>query len=278
LFSLGIHDIPLLEQLRTPKSNGDQSPENEPPSEGWVACTTDEIISTKKHLYDIIVEIPHSYDAPSAKRKSPTIRTSDGTHIKASQRDMWRYRLLHHELWKYRHGAAELNGDADTDDQTGLLPQSNMAEAEDDFNESFDDKSIEPMTWSRLAYLGFMWWASAGEKDAYTTEEREQDREILGDLSDFQDSLHTAIIAYFHRSTTALFTNLAGLIEAADDEADEEDAVLTIDRDDMSRIGLDTWSETDKAFVQELLWRYFGRRAEVHGANLDCCGVRIPVF
>lgn len=277
MFSLGIHDIPFLEDLRKAESNGESSPESELP-QGWVACTTDEIIVTKKQLYDIIVEIPQTYDVPPDRRHWPTIKTADGTQIKASQRDVWRYRLLHHELWKYRHQTSSANGDAEADDETGLLARSDAAEAEDDFNESYDDKIVEPMTWSRLAYLGFMWWASAGEKDAYTTEERESDREILGDLSDFRDGVHTAIIAYFHRSTAALFTNLAGLIEAADDEDGEDGEALAISRDDMSRIGLDTWSEADKAFVQELLWMYFGRRAEVHGANIDCCGLRIPVF
>jgi len=135
------------------------------------------------------------------------------------------------------------------------------------------------MTWSRLAYLGFMWWASAGERDAYTTEERETDRQLLGDLSDYQDGIHTAIIAAFHRWTSALFTGLAGMIEAADDDAGTEDGdLLVVDRDDMARLGLDTWSEMDKAFIQEVVWMYFGRRVDVHGAALDCCGVKVPVF
>ena len=230
-------------------------------------------------MYDVIVEIPPTYDAPAEKKHWPTIRTSDGTQIKASQRDVWRYRLLHHELWKYRNQTTAVNGDEDADDETGLLAKADASEAEDDFNESYDDKVVEPMSWSRFAYLGFMWWASAGEKDAYTTEEHDRDREILGDLSDFQDGLHTAIIAYFHRTTSALFTQAAGLIEAADDDEDgEEGEALVISKDDISRIGLDTWSEADKVFIQELLWTYFGRRAEVHGASLECCGVRIPVF
>jgi hypothetical protein len=244
-----------------------------------VACTTDEIIATKKQLYDIIVEIPHSYEEAPQKKQWPTIRTADGTQVKASQRDVRRYKMLHHELWKYQHGASGANGDAEADDDTRPLTRSESGEAEDDFNEAYDDSVVEPMTWSRLAYLGFMWWASAGEQDAYTTEERETDRELLGDLSDYEDGIHTAVIAAFHRWTSTLFTNLAGMVEAADEDDEQSDAeALVVDRDDISRIGLDTWSEADKAFIQELLWMYFGRRANVHGAALDCCGVRIPVF
>ena len=231
-----------------------RSPENEAYSQGWVACTTDEIIATKKHLYDIIVEISHSYDAPPQKRQWPTIRTSDGNLVKASQRDLRRYRLLHQELWKYQNALSDVNGDAAADEDTEPLIHRAPGGAEDDFNDTYDDKGVEPMTWSRLAYNGFMWWASAGETDAYTTQERETDREMLGDLSDFEDDIHTAIIAAFHRSTSALFSDLAGLIEAAgEDEDGEEGDPLIVDRDDISRIGLDTWSDADKAFIQELV-------------------------
>ncbi|KAF2120313.1 hypothetical protein BDV96DRAFT_595865 [Lophiotrema nucula] len=276
LFSLGIHDIPLLEQLKS--SNNNQS-DGELPAQGWAACTTDEIIATKAQLYDIIVEIPHSYDADPDKRKWPSIKTSDGTRIRASQRDVQRFRLLQHELRKYDRYSDEANGDTEDGDDIALLSRSRSFEDDSSENESYDDTVAEPMTWSRLAYLGFMWWATAGEEKAYGSAERERDRELLGDLSDFQENgLHTAIIAYFHRSTSSLITNLAGIIEAADDEDDVDEQVLDIGRDDMSRIGLDTWSETDKAFLQEFLWIYFGRRAEVHGASLECCGVRIPVF
>jgi hypothetical protein len=278
LFSLGIHDIPFLEKLRKPESNGRPSSDYEPPAQGWVACTTDEIIATKTKLYDIIVEIPTSSHEAPEKRRWPTIRTSDGMHIRASQRDLGRCRLLHNELWKYKHGAVKADGDAEPDEEESLLPHNDSSAVDDDFNETYDDKTVEPMTWTRYTYLGFMWWASAGEQDAYTTAERERDGEILGDLSDYQDGLHTAIIAYFHRTTLALIRNLAELVEAADDDDGESGEVLAVSRDDISRIGLDTWSETDKAFIQEFLSMYFGRTAEVHGAKLECCGVRIPVF
>jgi hypothetical protein len=280
LFSVGVHDIPLLEKLGPNGDGGTISSENEPSSRGWVACTTDEIIATKSKLYDVIVEMPPSYDAPRAERRWPTIKTSDGALVKASQRDVWRYKLLHHELWKYRNNSSEemTNTESD-DDQTALLGRSESSEAEADFNEQFDDAVVEPTTWSRLAYSGFMWWASAGETNAYITKEREKDREVLGDISNHADGLHTAIIAYFHRGTSLLINNLSKIVEDTEnDGADDDEESMTITKDDISRIGLDTWSEADKAFVQEFLWMYFGRRAEVDGANLECCGLRIPIF
>ncbi|KAF2183655.1 hypothetical protein K469DRAFT_710457 [Zopfia rhizophila CBS 207.26] len=302
LFSIGIHDIPFLEQLRSGPDDGSQSIQNDASSQGWVACTTDEILGTKTQLYDVIVTIPPAYDAAPSKRAWPTIRTSDGSLIRASQRDVWRYKLLRHELWKHRHGNYSFDSDANSDEHAALLAQDDV-EALDNLNEVYDDKVVEPMTWSQLAYSGFMWWASAGEKDAYISEIRDRDREVLGDLSDFlptsinipshsqngttdiglaphevvQAGLHTAIIAYFHRLTSLMITGLAEMVEAADEEdidGGELDALM-VGRDDVSRIGLDGWSALDQTFIEEVLWVYFGRRAIVKGVSLECCGVRI---
>ncbi|KAF2714932.1 hypothetical protein K504DRAFT_445856 [Pleomassaria siparia CBS 279.74] len=287
LFSVGVHDITLLEKLGSLGNGGEISHENEVPSQGWVACTTDEIIATKSKLYDIIVEMPPSTDAPPAEKRWPTIKTSDGVPVKASQRDVSRYRLLHHQLWKYRHNSEEGEdeneiGELD-DDQMALLAHPESNEVDEDFSEQYDEAGVESTTWSRLAYSGFMWWASAGETDAYMTKERERDREVLGDISNYEEGLHTAIIAYFHRATSVLINNLNSMIEGSDDENaddddDDDEYALKISRDDISGVGLDTWSEADRAFVQEFIWMYFGRRAEIDGANLECCGIRIPIL
>ncbi|EDU43592.1 conserved hypothetical protein [Pyrenophora tritici-repentis Pt-1C-BFP] len=231
LFSLGVHDIPYLEDLRNPK-HGAHTPDADA-SEGWVACTTDEIIVTKTQLYDIIVELPHTYDAPAQERRWPRIRTSDGSLIKASQRDVARYKLLHKELFKQRTRSQtphEPYADEDSDDAAPLLSRDEVdtKRADDEFNEAYDDTVVEPMTWSRLAYMGYMWWASAGEKDAFTTAEQETDRELIGDLSDYSQSVETAIIAYFHRQSSLLIQSLSQIVEADQqgerDEDEDEDA------------------------------------------------------
>ncbi|KAF2274762.1 uncharacterized protein EI97DRAFT_476831 [Westerdykella ornata] len=276
LFCLGTHDIPLIEKLQR-EDQGQHPHSIEFPSPGWVSCSTDEIMAAKRQLYDVIVEIPHSYDAPPEQRRWPTIRTSDGTQVKASQRDVQRYKLLHHELWKYRHNVSDATGESGLEDDTRPLVRKDSEEAEEEFNETYDESAVEPMTWSRLAYLGFMWWASAGERDAYTTEERETDRELLGHLSDYQDGIHTAVIAAFHRWTVILFKHVARLLDAAESERGSPISELVIDREELSKMGLDTWSETDRVFIQDLVWLYFGVRADVQGAALECCGVRIPV-
>lgn len=285
LFSVGVHDIPLLERLRNPKDGG-HTPDLEP-SEGWVACTTDEIIVTKTQLYDIIVELPPTYDAPPQERRWPRIRTSDGSLIKASQRDVARYKLLHKELFKQRNRSEtspEPYTDEENDDAAPLLSRDEVdtKRADDDFSEAYDDTAVEPTTWSRLAYMGYMWWASAGERDAYTTAERETDRELIGDLSAYSQSLETAIIAYFHRQSSLLIRSLSQIIEedtqGEREEDDNDSDAVVVDRDDLSRMGLDTWSEADRAFVQEFGSLYFGRTIGVKGSEVECCGLRVPIF
>ncbi len=65
--------------------------------------------------------------------------------------------------------------------------------------------------------------------------------------------------------------------EMLEREGEEGDA-LWIERDDLSRMGLDTWSEADRAYVQEFGSLYFGRRVEIRGNEVDCCGLRVPLL
>ncbi|KAL1598655.1 hypothetical protein SLS60_007795 [Paraconiothyrium brasiliense] len=281
LFSIGVHDIPELEQLQTQKENGAAEVGEDSRSQGWVACTTDEIITTKKKLFDIVVKMPATCDAPPQKKVWPIMKTSDGTQIKASQRDLRRWKMLQVELRKHRRSSSEHYADEDddgnVDDQAALLRPKGSSDAEDDLN--VDDSIIEPTTWPQLAYSGFMWWASAGEQHLYTTAERDRDRDLLGDLSDYADALPTAIIAYFHRSTTQLIQNLNSIIERSDDEeTEEDDGTLLVDRGDVSRMGLDTWSEADRAFLSEFSWMWYGRMVDLSYRRHRCCGVRIPIF
>jgi hypothetical protein len=281
---VGVHDIPSLE---APTHDG-HTPGNES-AEGWAACTTDEIIATKAKLYDIIVELPQPHDSTPQQRHWPRIRTSDGSLIKASQRDVARYKLLHRELFKHcsrsqsepytdeDEHAHEGEEEGEEEEEAAPLISSDEVDAkraDDDYNEAYDDSVVEPMSWSRLAYSGFMWWASAGERDAYSTAERDGDRELIGDLAEYSQSVETAVIAYFHRQSSVLVQTLSQLIE----NDDEDGETLVIARTELSQLGLDTWSEADRAFVQEFGTMYFGRGVEVRGNEVDCCGLRVPVF
>jgi hypothetical protein len=104
--------------------------------------------------------------------------------------------------------------------------------------------------------------------------------------------LQTAVVKYFHRQSSMLVQTLAEMMDGDDDSAhspkdngdgddeddDDEGSPLYLDRDDLSRMGLDTWSEADRAFAHEFGMLYFGRGVEVRGNEAHCCGLRVPVF
>lgn len=315
LFTIGVHDIPNLQDEAKKHEEAKDSNyflDGGAWTPGWAACTTDEVLSIKSNLYDMIVELPAQLESPQQEKRWPRIRTSTGKELKATQRDMRRFRILHSELRKtQRHSidvprhdersGADSDDDSDVDDDQVALLSRSRTESESSDDDIYADNLVEAPSWTALAYSGFMWWASAGERDSSAAEEADSDRALLGDLSDFMtaslrggsdDAMaqtwyqgagapHTAIIAYFHRLTAEIFSTLGDLVDAADDEEDGDDDVegeersVVVHSEDTSRMGLDVWSESDKAFVKEVLAMYFGRTAEVHGASIECCGIKI---
>ncbi|KAF2085460.1 hypothetical protein K490DRAFT_75097 [Saccharata proteae CBS 121410] len=334
LFAIGVHDIPFLQEdankynAEPPVTAEDSDSEPEDWSPGWAACTTDGILASKSNLYDVIVELPAAQEHTPQTRRWPKAKHADGTEIKATQRDLRRFRILHHELKKMHRRtqidqedspestAEPYHDDEDENDSSPLLSPQDRNES----NNTTDDEEldtnalVEPMTWSALAYTGFMWWASAGERDSTLSEEADRDRALLGDMSDFiamsphpqprdtnantnsginavEDATmaqswyagaaapHTALIAYFHRLTGEMFNTLADVVEGVDEavEAGEGvvDDMVRVHGEDVTRMGLDVWSEADRAFVRDVLELYWGRRAEVHGASVECCGIKI---
>ncbi|KAL9020121.1 MAG: hypothetical protein Q9185_002651 [Variospora sp. 1 TL-2023] len=107
-----------------------------------------------------------------------------------------------------------------------------------------------------------------------------------------------AVIGYFHRLTVLILGTLSEVVDAQDrdgdfsgsedgsggglngrqggeEEEEEEEEVVEINGDDMTKMGLDVWSESDRAFVEELVDFYWGRKARVQGGRVECCGVRV---
>ncbi|MCJ1397541.1 hypothetical protein MMC11_000735 [Xylographa trunciseda] len=323
LFSVGVHDIDTL----TESYRLSQLPKNElavdEPGYGWVACTTDNVLGAKSSLYDVLVTIPPSYSKQAKEKVWPKLQNAIGAEMKASQRDLRRYRTLKQEIRRTRsrsRAASPFNprrrnddDNDDDDDQTTLLPIENTQETFDDSSSTSDEKLIEPLSWSTLAYSSFMWWASAGEKRADLEEESEHDASLFRDFSDYSGSASArprsrrrsspgpnlmqalmtdgspaapemGIIAYFHRLTALILGVLAHLVDLGDDGiapdgrtegTDDKDDVVFVDGEDMTRMGLDVWSEGDRRFVEELLEFYWGRKSEIQGGRVECCGVRI---
>lgn len=291
LFSVGIHDIPFL------KSQED--------SNGWIACTTDDILAEKKDLYDLVVQLPSSQ--PAAQKTWPKLKTSDGKIVKASQRDLRRWTLLRRELRRLRrqmvgtYSDEPLRESLSESDLRPLLQRSKSSTSlyeNTGLQERDEAEATEPSTWTSLAYKGFMWWASAGEASAWESDEMKADEELLFDMPDvgglfpeatssgkteveremeYSRAAATLLVAYFRRVTEGVLRPMSAIVEEADDNTEEgiQEEEIQINGEDVSAMGLDSWSEVDKGFVRDMMKVWFDRDAVVADQGVRVCGVRI---
>lgn len=340
LFSVGIHDIDDLSRKNYSKDPTDD------PEYGWVACSTDDVLTVKTDIYDILINFPPSYSKQAREKTWPRMKNAASQELKASQRDFRRYRTLRRSIQRQfpsirspspynnrRRNSKDtavdtVDDDNDTEQAALLGPLANTHETFDDASSTTDEQLIEPLSWSALAYNSFIWWASAGERRAGLEEEVERDAAMFRDFnSSYADTPERprssgnvmttstniaasglltdgssaapemAIIAYFHRLTATILGTLAQLVERSEesgegseeaqqaddvgggDGAEAKDGVnrppVFVGGEDMVRMGLDVWSDADKKFVEELLDLYWGRKADVQGGHIECCGVRI---
>ncbi|RPB13151.1 hypothetical protein P167DRAFT_564667 [Morchella conica CCBAS932] len=226
----------------------------------WVACTTDEILHMKTALYDLIITLPPSHNAAAW----PKLETSAGAPVLATQRDLVRYRGL--KRW--------LGGGSEDDEDSGRREES----------------VCEPLSWREIAYTGFLWWASAGEKRGEgdgdegrrpLLGEEESESESDGDGDGDRDGgeeegapqkkeaggcLEAEVVGYFQGVTDALLAGIAEVVEDA-----EEGEVVVFGCEEVERLGLDK-GETDAAFVKAVCERYFGREARVEVEGWSCLG------
>lgn len=308
LFNVGIQDIPLLE--RPKESEGEIQ-------DGWIACTTDDVLATKPELFDLLVVLPppHSKDAtskvyPKLIPSSPEMsRKIPKTTTRATQRDARRFIGLRTHLKQFTVLSAPPAEEAAVDEES----QSVSSSAESTLSRT---SIVEPESWSSIVYTSLLWWASAGEKrsgpDEDEDEEADQDAQLLGDGED-SSSVELAIVSYFHRLTNAVFGTVSNAIAKADSEElweragadtendepgpEEEEATAVIDgeanddqallagtensaaveitQEDLTSMGLDIWSTSDRAFVEDLLRMWWGREVNVKGGRIECCGVQI---
>ena len=291
LFNVGIHDIPYLsEQKRKAR---------------WLACTTDDILREKHQLYDILVSLPT--DNNSTRTTWPRIHTAEGTQLKATQRDLRRYRLLradldHERTPEHRYRDHPNNEDNESEIASLIRAPTEALLHEVKQTQPGESELVEPASWAAMAYNGIMWWASAGEMEAWETEELRTDRELLEEIPDSEDLLRhisspssadddnleqlamrrasaiaTVMNAYFHRLTAQILQSLADIVEEADDETEEgiAESVMSISADDIRAMGLDSWSSADREFAKEAMGVYFGREAKIEEGGRRICGVKI---
>lgn len=275
-----------------------------------MACTTDDILGEKKKLYDLLVEMPSPNAAPG--HTWPKLRTPEGELVKATQRDLRRYNSLRKELRRierstsahrqYRDTDSESLDGSQEDDVPLIQPEKQLLEDDSDVLQAAETEIVQPESWSSVAYKSFMWWASAGEMDAWEADEAMVDQALLQDLPDLNniavsgheaddggtaeddvdltESAHrvaTILVAYFHRVTEAILQTMADNIEHADDDTEEgyEEDPIEVSNDDMRRMGVDPWNAGDRQFVQDVISIYFKREACLEDNSLNMCGLRL---
>ncbi|KAM0091745.1 hypothetical protein ACP6JD_004877 [Aspergillus fumigatus] len=334
LFNIGIHDIPYISLFVNVSAKTE-------PDAAWIACSTDSVLSMKSELFDVLVTLPAPHTRNAAQKVFPKIsvlpnrsaqhNASQAIYLKATQRDARRYTILRKGLHHISHDNTASGEDEDSD-------------AASTYSSS---PVVEPLSWTRLAYTSFIWWASAGEKRDGLTEEEEEERQIEQDTrllasleaiptppsgslgrhsmqaEDASQPPEIALVSYFRRLTTQLFVTLSDVIARQDgrdgeqdadigapyedesEEADaepsisvgrevsqgddsrrpllpsgaksspEDDELVTITSEDMTEMGLDVWSASDRIFVEELVRSWWGRKAYVDTARIKCCGISI---
>lgn len=313
LFSIGINDIASLEDLaraHSTRNSGQLSVDDASADsfvQGWIACTTDSVLVSKRSLYDIAAHIPSSQSERAAKKVWPHLEAHNELKMKSTQRDLRRHVALRRGILtllrsKDEESVYSVDNELDSEDHHSLL--SKRPRAVNDVSD-FDDSLVEPLSWSALACSSFIWWASAGKRWEYLDGEVEADKSLLdgfnrlapmnstraraetdadGDeeMTDLYATIpELAIIAYFHRLTAQTLRTIADMIETAGIRhtpgaaISNDKSVLFVSSADLSRLGLDIWSASDVSFVKELVTEYFGIEAEVQSASIECCGLRI---
>lgn len=222
LFTIGVHDIPFLvaDNANTTSKRPAPVPEQQPSllgasSPGWIACTTDSILAIKDDLWDVLITMPPTHASQAREIVWPTVESPKGVPVKATQRDLRRFRTLRAGLRRLTTATSSAvadddennnnnNGNAEnhpTSSTNGTEPRppnrrrsrlsmssmktTNFLPDGDDSALLADaaDKIVEPATWASLAYSGFMWWASAGEqRRSDEAEEAAHDHGLLADL------------------------------------------------------------------------------------------------
>ena len=234
------------------REQGESAIEDDEAGSGWIACTTDSILAMKDTLWDMLITMPPEHTANAQERVWPVVECPRGKPVKATQRDLRRFNALRAGLTRLAASASVPRPDSPGSDvegprvSTSHSNTSPLQVADDSF-----DKVTEPLSWTALAYNGYMWWASAGEQlRSEEQEESAQDAALLADLtptpqtpisipahsSTLADSLSSlaarrtsasptdadarlelATIAYFHRLTTQMLSILSDIVDSTDE-------------------------------------------------------------
>jgi hypothetical protein len=233
-----VQDIPELSA--THRNDVTESTAHSRPS--WIACTTDDVLATKPELFDMLVVLPPTHAQNVARRVYPKLvestpslsRNFTSIGLKATQRDARRYQTLRAGLRSMRSSKPVLDAGAVTDDEDAY---SIVSQASSTLSRT---SVVEPVSWSLVAYTSLVWWASAGEKRSGPNEEeeeaeQEQDRSLLMTDNNFMEAVtpghsdqdlpqEIALVSYFQRLTSLIFTTVSDAISRQDGEGVRRDS------------------------------------------------------
>lgn len=198
LFTIGVHDIPfLLEDNAASKRRASGTLEESnlggTTGSGWIACTTDSILAMKDDLWDVLITMPPPHSSNAQEKIWPTVESPKGSPVKATQRDLRRFRSLRAGLKRVAATNAISEEGSPSSEVPPTTPRPRQSTSsgvagfyseEDSMLADAAEKVVEPTTWAALAYSGFMWWASAGEQErSDEAEESAHDATLLVDLA-----------------------------------------------------------------------------------------------
>ena len=226
-----MQDIPQLSKIHEP-SDTDSTIHSGP---SWIACTTDDVLATKPELFDMLVVLPPAHAKRAARKVYPKLvesspslsRNFPSIGLKATQRDARRYQTLQAGLRSMRSSKPNPDAEAVADDED---TESIISQASSTLSRT---SVVEPVSWSLVAYTSLVWWASAGEKRSGPNEEeeveQEQDRSLLMTDPDIMEAVtlgqsdqdvpqEIALVSYFQRLTSLIFTTISDAISRQDGE------------------------------------------------------------
>ncbi len=234
---------------------------------GWIACTTDSILAMKSTLYDVLITMPPTYSEDATEKVWPKIESPQGVEMKATQRDLRRYKTLRTGLSRHVYPPPSplvrpRSSSEFQEPEVSRTASSYQSISHDITRQDLPDTDhiVEPLSWSALAYSGFIWWASSGEQRGEPDEEADADAALLSGLTlspstppsrprsqsalsrtskgkndiDGKDTgakQEMAIIAYFHRLTTQILTTLSDIVDATDSDDEREDEHVALHPD-----------------------------------------------
>jgi Domain of unknown function (DUF4484)/DENN domain-containing protein 11 len=241
LFNVGVQDIPELSNT----SRGDDTDFSVHSRPSWIACTTDDVLATKPELFDMLVVLPPAHAKNAATRVYPKLvestpsqsRNFPNIGLKATQRDARRYQTLRAGLRSMRSSKPGPGGEAvnDEEDANSIVSQASSTLSR--------TSVVEPVSWSLVAYTSLVWWASAGEKRSGPNEEeeaeQEQDRSLLMTDNHVMEAVmpghsdqdiprEMALVSYFQRLTSLIFTTVSDAISRQDGEEVRRDGNMEI--------------------------------------------------